>query len=181
MILPFICLFYSSYYDRRWQDPSFIIPTHPTSTSCVKITPDQSPSYVHDDPLPEPRSMANFLFLPNGKIVCMNGALLGSVMVNHCSGFPVFSVFILGTAGYGNNSWAVGQSYADMPVLTPVLYDPSAAAGSRWSRSGISPSTVPRMYHSSATLLPDGRLFVFCTTIDTTGFFSHRLCVCFWI
>jgi hypothetical protein len=47
-----------------------------------------------------------------------------------------------------------------MPALTPVLYDTNAAAGSRWSRSGFSPSTVPRMYHSSATLLPDGSYFV---------------------
>jgi hypothetical protein len=61
-----------------------------------------------------------------------------------------------GTAGYGTNSWAIGQSYADDPVLTPVLYDPDAPAGSRWSSQGFSPSTVPRMYHSTAILLPDG-------------------------
>jgi len=41
-----------------------------------------------------------------------------------------------------------------------VIYDPAAPAGQRWTRNGISPSTVPRMYHSSATLLPDGSVFV---------------------
>lgn len=64
-----------------------------------------------------------------------------------------------GTAGYGNQSWAIGQSYADNPALTPAIYDPSASAGNRWSRDGLSASTIPRMYHSSATLLPDGTYF----------------------
>lgn len=131
----------SNVQPQQWQSSDFDIPTYAASTSCVKITPDQSSSYVHDDPLPEARSMANFIFLPNGKILCLNGAQLG-------------------TAGYGNDSWAIGQSYADNPALTPVLYDPNAPAGSRWSRTGFSPSTVPRMYHSSATLLPDGSVFV---------------------
>jgi hypothetical protein len=63
----------------------------------------------------------------------------------------------LGTAGYGNASWAISQSFADGPLLTPVLYDPDAPAGSKWSQNGFSPTTVPRMYHSSATLIPDGR------------------------
>lgn len=40
------------------------------------------------------------------------------------------------------------------------MYDPEAPAGSRFSSAGLSPSTVPRLYHSSATLLPDGSVFV---------------------
>ncbi|KAJ7693374.1 glyoxal oxidase [Mycena rosella] len=111
------------------------------STSCVKITPDFNSSYTHDDPLPEGRSMSNLIFLPDGRVLCLNGARTG-------------------TAGYGNESWAIGMSYADNPVLTPVIYDPSAPAGSRWSRAGLNASTVPRMYHSSATLLPDGAVIV---------------------
>lgn len=64
---------------------------------------------------------------------------------------------IIGTAGYGNDSWAIGHSYADSPVLQPAIYDPSAANGSRWSTDGMQNSTVPRLYHSSALLLPDGK------------------------
>lgn len=64
-------------YIRSWLDPSWIIPTNPTSASCVKITPDVSRSYVQDDPLPEGRTMANLIFLPDGKILCLNGAKLG--------------------------------------------------------------------------------------------------------
>ncbi|KAJ7745446.1 glyoxal oxidase, partial [Mycena maculata] len=117
------------------------IAAFPASTSCVKITPDYSQTYTHDDPLPEGRSMGNLVFLPDGRVLCLNGARTG-------------------TAGYGNESWAIGMSYADNPVLTPVIYDPSAPAGARWNRSGLQASTVPRMYHSSATLLPDGAVIV---------------------
>ncbi|KAF5316374.1 hypothetical protein D9619_006876 [Psilocybe cf. subviscida] len=125
----------------EFSSPDFIPPQRAASTSCVKLTPDVSRSYVHEDPLPERRSMTNFVLLPNGKLLCLNGAKMG-------------------TAGYGNVSWAIGQSYADDPVLLPVLYDPDAPAGNRWSRQGFSPSTVPRMYHSSAVLLPDGSILV---------------------
>ncbi|KAI0779446.1 copper radical oxidase [Fomes fomentarius] len=111
------------------------------SDSCVRITPDQSSSYVQDDPLPEGRSMGNLINLPNGKILMLNGAQTG-------------------TAGYGDAAWAINESYADNPILMPIMYDPSAPLGKRWSRDGLSPSTVPRMYHSAATLLPDGSVFV---------------------
>lgn len=66
----------------------------------------------------------------------------------------------LGVAGYGNVSWAIGQSFADQPVYKPLIYDPDAPAGSRWSRAGLGSSTIARMYHSSATILPDGSVFV---------------------
>ena len=47
----------------------------------------------------------------------------------------------------------------------PAIYDPSAAAGQRWSSNGLSPSTVPRLYHSSATLLPDGNFSTYCLVL----------------
>lgn len=126
---------------ERWQAPDFIAIQQAPSTSCVRITPDVSGSYTHDDALPEARSMLNFIQLPDGTILGLNGAATG-------------------TAGYGNVTWATGQSYADGPVLTPVLYNPKAPAGQRFSRNGFSASSIPRMYHSSATLLPDGSVMV---------------------
>ncbi|KAJ7072054.1 glyoxal oxidase [Mycena amicta] len=117
------------------------IASMPASKSCVRITPDLSKSYTKDDSLPEGRSMANLIALPDGRVFCVGGALQG-------------------TAGYGNESWAIGMSYADSPALTPAIYDPSAPPGSRWSRDGLSASIVPRMYHSSALLLPDGSVLV---------------------
>ncbi|KAF5351680.1 hypothetical protein D9756_007693 [Leucocoprinus leucothites] len=131
----------SNIQPKRWTSPSFIVPTYGASTSCVTLTPDVSGSYSQDDPLPEPRTMVSFVFLPTGKIFAVNGARMG-------------------TAGYGNDSWAIGQSYADDPVLTPAIYDPNAPAGQRWSQDGLKASTVPRMYHSAATLLPDGSVMV---------------------
>ncbi|KAF9447951.1 copper radical oxidase [Macrolepiota fuliginosa MF-IS2] len=126
---------------KQWLASNFIVPTYGASTSCVTLTPDVSGSYVQDDPLPIARSMVNFLFLPDGRIFALNGASLG-------------------TAGYGNDSWAIGQSYADNPVLTPAIYDLSKPAGQRWSSDGLQASVVPRMYHSSATLLPDGSILI---------------------
>jgi len=131
----------SNVQPKRWLSPSFIVPTYAASTSCVTLTPDVSPSYTQDDPLPEARSMLNFIFLPDGRVFGVNGARMG-------------------TSGYGNDSWAIGQSYADDPVLTPVIYDPNAPAGQRFSTDGLQASVVPRMYHSSATLLPDGSVFI---------------------
>ncbi|KAI0829837.1 DUF1929-domain-containing protein [Trametes gibbosa] len=124
----------------RWTT-DWDIAQYKASTSCVSITPDVSTQYVKEDPLPEGRSMGNFILLPNGKILCLNGAATG-------------------VAGYGPQDWTVGESYADNAVLAPAIYDPTAPAGARWSREGLTASTIPRMYHSGATLLPDGSVLV---------------------
>jgi len=89
----------------------------------------------------------------------------------------------LGVAGYGNVSWAIGHSYADQPVFTPLIYDPSKPAGSRWTRDGLGASTVPRLYHSSATILPDGepRVTNTLTILSSTLTGLSRFCVCHWI
>ncbi|KAJ7091855.1 glyoxal oxidase [Mycena belliarum] len=126
----------NDYWKTNWD-----IAALPASSSCVRLTPDISGKYTRDDSLPQGRSMPNLISLPDGRVLCLNGARTG-------------------TAGYGNETWAVGMSYADNPVLMPVMYDPGAAAGARWSSAGLSASTVPRMYHSSATLLPDGSVLV---------------------
>ncbi|KAG9074419.1 hypothetical protein FS749_014022, partial [Ceratobasidium sp. UAMH 11750] len=120
---------------------TWAIAAYPADSTCVKMSPDVSSKWEDDDSLPEGRSMGNMIALPNGQIFMVNGANLG-------------------VAGYGNVSWAIGQSYADQPVYKPLIYDPNAKAGSRWSRAGLSQSTVARMYHSSATILPDGSVFV---------------------
>lgn len=127
--------------ESQWMDPNFIIPTYPTSQSCVRTTPDVDPNYYSDDNLPEGRTMGNFIILPDATLFLCNGAALG-------------------TAGYGTQSWTKGDSYADQPLLQPWVYDPARPAGSRFSNAGLQPSTIPRMYHSTATLLPDGSVFV---------------------
>jgi hypothetical protein len=101
--------------------------------------------------------MGNMIALPNGQIFMVNGSVF-HISTNSQS--YLFCSANLGVAGYGNVSWAIGQSYADQPVYKPIIYDPNAKAGSRWSRAGLGASTVARMYHSSATILPDGSVFV---------------------
>ncbi|KAI0027666.1 glyoxal oxidase N-terminus-domain-containing protein [Vararia minispora EC-137] len=122
------------------------------SADCQRMTPEPSdgstPTYVQDDDMPNPRTMGQFILLPDGKMLVVNGGRNG-------------------TAGYGThtNITAVGQmpygeSYATEPQLQPAIYDPSATAGSRWSQAGLGTSTFPRLYHSSAILLPDGSVMI---------------------
>lgn len=73
----------------RWS-VDWDIASFPASPSCVKITPDLSGSYTHDDPLPEGRSMANLVFLPDGRILCLNGARTGSILVRFTAPFSYY-------------------------------------------------------------------------------------------
>ncbi|KAF7363575.1 putative copper radical oxidase variant A [Mycena sanguinolenta] len=143
--------------DAAWGNYSFpAINTwdYPASADCQRITPEPTdgsqPAYVQDDDiLGGGRTMGQFIILPTGKLLMINGGANG-------------------TAGYAT---ATGQtfSYSDMPFGmslasgpqgTPAIYDPSAPAGSRWSDAGLSSSNIARLYHSSALLLPDASVFV---------------------
>jgi len=53
-----------------------------------------------------------------------------------------------------------GESLATDPVGQPAIYNPNAPAGSRWSTANLGSSNIPRLYHSSALLLPDGSVMV---------------------
>lgn len=84
--------------------------------------------------------MGNFIQLPDERLFLVNGVGKGS-------------------AGYGWDDWAINQSYAADPVLSPAYYNGSAPAGSRFD-TDLPASTIGRLYHSSATLLPDGESIV---------------------
>ncbi|KAK7042275.1 putative fungistatic metabolite [Favolaschia claudopus] len=81
--------------------------------------------------MPEPRLMSEGTLLPDGKVLIINGCRTG-------------------TAGYGNLQNRIGDSNADHPTFTPLLYDPSAPVGSRITRDGLPTSNIARMYHSIA-------------------------------
>ncbi|KAF7329976.1 putative fungistatic metabolite [Mycena kentingensis (nom. inval.)] len=91
--------------------------------------------------MPEPRVMGEGVLLPDGKVLLVNGARSG-------------------VAGYGNVANRVGDSNADNPVFTPLIYDPAAPAGQRFTRDGMPTSNIARMYHSVATLLPSGAIMI---------------------
>lgn len=115
------------------------IPTFAASTSCVSINPDVDLTWYTEDPLDTGRSMGQFINLPDGRLFFVNG----------CG---------LGTAGYGNDSWAIGHSYGDQPEEQSWYLDKTQPAGKRWSKAAT--SDIARMYHSSATLMPDGSVVI---------------------
>ncbi|KAF8268119.1 glyoxal oxidase [Lactarius quietus] len=127
--------------------------TFPASADCQRITPEpqdgSSPVYTQDDDLPVGRTMGQFIALPDGTFLVLNGAENG-------------------TAGYAQGTLSTpdpgampyGESLSAGPVGQPAVYNPNAPLGSRWSTTGLSTSTVPRLYHSSAVLLPDGSVMI---------------------
>ncbi|PSS31286.1 Aldehyde oxidase [Actinidia chinensis var. chinensis] len=80
--------------------------------------------------MPLARVMGDMVLLPNGNVLIINGGATG-------------------TAG-----WEFGRD----PVLKPVVYWPDNSIGSRFEIQN--PSTIPRMYHSTAVLLRDGRVLI---------------------
>ena len=67
---------------------------------------------------------------------------------------PDGTVLIVNGAHHG----LAGFAAATDPNLNAVLYNPSLPAGTRFSILGN--TTIARMYHSEATLLPDGRVII---------------------
>ncbi|CAI9771307.1 unnamed protein product [Fraxinus pennsylvanica] len=80
--------------------------------------------------MPLPRVMGDMVLLPNGKVLIINGASMGTA------------------------AWELGRN----PVLSPVIYKPDNLSGSRFEVQNS--SSTPRMYHSTAILLRDGRVLV---------------------
>jgi hypothetical protein len=137
----------------NYSNPAINTWNYPASRDCQRITPEptdgSTPVYVRDDEMMDTRTMGQFIILPDGKMLVINGGQNG-------------------TAGYADKTGETpsldlmpfAMSLASGPVLTPSIYDPNRPAGSRWSAQGLSSSTIPRLYHSSAMLLPDGSIFV---------------------
>jgi hypothetical protein len=114
----------------------------PADNTCVRIFPDApSPAYTDDDYLFEGRSMGQFVMLPDGTMWMGNGVAMG-------------------TAGYGDDHYSVGESYGQAPIYMPAIYNYSAPAGRRWNRTGLTASRNERMYHSTAILLPDSSILI---------------------
>jgi hypothetical protein len=114
----------------------------PASDQCVRmlLTPAGIEAGWKVERMPGPRMMPDAVLLPTGAIVLLNGAASG-------------------ISGYGNVRDQVGQSNADGAVCAPVLYDPAAPPGSRFMQ-GLPESSIPRMYHSTATLTPKGDIMI---------------------
>ncbi|KAF8870522.1 glyoxal oxidase N-terminus-domain-containing protein [Mucidula mucida] len=115
----------------------------PTSDQCSRLVLDAAgiAEGWKVETMPQARTMLELILLPDGRVVIVNGAQTG-------------------VAGYGFGRNQIGSSDADHPALTPVVYDPAAPLGQRFSSDGIPTSEIPRMYHSTATLIPDGGILL---------------------
>ncbi|KAF9302579.1 hypothetical protein BGZ74_005172 [Mortierella antarctica] len=98
--------------------------------TCGRINLNDADPQWEMDMMPSPRLMGDAVILADGKIMLLNGCKTG------------YAGFLRGND----------------PVFTPVIYDPAASLGQRFTE--WVPSNIARMYHSVAMLLPDGSVFV---------------------
>ncbi|KAI0246523.1 copper radical oxidase [Lactifluus subvellereus] len=108
--------------------------------NCVSIQPESpNPTWVIER-MPSKRVMPCMVALPDGTFMIMNGAHNG-------------------VAGF--------FGLASDPNLSALLYDPSKPVNSRISV--LASTTIARMYHSEAMLLPDGRVLISGSDPRTPG------------
>ncbi|MCO5606366.1 hypothetical protein L7F22_060554 [Adiantum nelumboides] len=107
------------------------------SQTCGRIEVTSLTPQWEMDYMPFRRAMGDMLFLPTGDVLIINGAQ------NGCQGWGN------GCQGWGN---------AINPVFNPLIYRSSLPIGSRFATQAA--SVIPRLYHSTANLLPDGRVLV---------------------
>ncbi|KAF6161096.1 hypothetical protein GIB67_007737 [Kingdonia uniflora] len=102
----------------------------PAHGSCGRIVATNPNPVWEMEDMAFGRVMGDMLMLPTGDALIINGAQAGT------QGFEL----------------------ASNPCLHPILYRPHEPDGLRFMV--LNPGTVPRMYHSTANLLPDGRILL---------------------
>lgn len=124
-------------------DPSLLSSQAPSTSQCSRITltPEGIAQGWEVEHMLEGRTMPELVHIPNGQVLITNGGQ---------SGF----------AGISNVPDPVGMSNCDHPALTPSIYTPDAPLGQRVSNEGMPTSNVPRLYHSTATLTPQGNFLI---------------------
>lgn len=102
----------------------------PAHGSCGRIVATEPDPVWQMEDMPFGRIMGDMVMLPTGDVLIINGAQAGT------QGFEM----------------------ATNPCLYPLLYRPDQPVGLRVMT--LNPGTVARMYHSTANLLPDGRVLI---------------------
>ncbi|KAM0061076.1 putative galactose oxidase [Helianthus debilis subsp. tardiflorus] len=104
----------------------------PALRDCHRIHPMMmnAAKWEPEQDMPSPRVMGDMLHLPTGDLIILNGAKKG-------------------VAAWEN---------AIDPNFTPLIYSPFKPMGQRFKE--MHPTTIARMYHSSAALLPDTKILV---------------------
>ncbi|XP_010674911.2 aldehyde oxidase GLOX [Beta vulgaris subsp. vulgaris] len=102
----------------------------PANGSCGRILATSLNPVWEMEVMPFARIMGDMVMLPTGEVIIINGAQSGT------QGFEL----------------------ASNPCLNPVLYRPDQPLGLRFMV--LNPGSIARMYHSTANLLPDGRILL---------------------
>ncbi|KAJ7636335.1 glyoxal oxidase N-terminus-domain-containing protein [Roridomyces roridus] len=114
------------------------------TTQCQRmtLTPAGLAAGWQIEHMPEPRIMPETVILPTGDIVILNGAHSGY------SGYPSVG-----------NSALTGTNGAN-PATRGIMYRTTLPAGQRLTQTGLPTSSIPRMYHSVATLTAKGNIMI---------------------
>lgn len=99
-----------------------------TSQTCGRIAPLVEGAGWAMEDMPQKRTMGDMVILPTRDVLIINGA------------------------GNGAQGWGGATN----PVQAPNLYNPYNAPGTRFST--LTGTNIPRVYHSTANLLQDGRI-----------------------
>lgn len=102
----------------------------PATRSCGRLAINEVSPKWEMEEMPIRRVMGDMILLPTGDVLIINGAGRG-------------------TAGWNS---------AREPVLNPVIYRPGNEPKTRFEV--LAPSKIPRLYHSTAHLLSDGRVLI---------------------
>ncbi|PIN00941.1 Galactose oxidase [Handroanthus impetiginosus] len=102
----------------------------PAAKDCGRLKLNREDANWEKEDMPSPRVMGDMLLLPTGDVLMINGAKAGT------------------------SAWNAAKD----PNLTPVLYSPNKKEGKRFQE--LTPSGIPRMYHSVSAVLPDGQVIV---------------------
>lgn len=109
----------------------------PADNTCASIQPLDGATWKTFK-APSRRVMGEFQHLPDGTLLLLNGA-------------------INGLAGFGNSKTDIGQSNAKDPNLQPEQFFPDTMT---FSTAGWAKTSVPRMYHSTSSILPNSTIII---------------------
>lgn len=152
--------------DSDWTDHQdnvdWWINQHKNAKTCSQITPSSADAQwesLDDDDMPETRSMGQLIPLPDGRWFLVNGIENG-VAGYDASGIPYGADRKCAAPARRFVSDAVDSSIPlsllFTAVYSPAYFDPNADKGKKWNRDGIPDASLPRLYHSTALLAPDG-------------------------
>ena len=139
-------------YWGNYSYPNYNTWTYPASANCRRLIPERqgssAPECAQDDML-DGRTMGQFIILPDGALLVVNGGRNGTAGYAQATGqTPSFNLV------------PYGESLASRPVGTPATSNSNMPSSSRWSNTGLRSSNIARLYHSSATLLPDASVLI---------------------